>query len=179
MEHAAFDLVVDALSFAAERHSGQRRKDPAASPYINHPIALMRVLSIEARILDPVVLCSALLHDTLEDTATAPSEIAERFGGEICAVVVEVTDDKRLPKTERKRLQVEHAAQVSHAARLVKLADKICNLRDVVANPPVGWDLARCQAYFDWAAEVVDRIRGTHERLESLFEDAYAQRPAG
>ncbi len=179
MEHAAFDLVIEALTFAAERHSGQRRKDSAASPYINHPIALMRVLSMEARIRDPVVLCSALLHDTVEDTGTTPQEIAARFGPDICAVVLEVTDDKRLPKAERKRLQVEHAGQVSHAARLVKLADKICNLRDVADNPPVDWDLARCQAYFDWASEVVGQIRGTHERLEAIFDEAFARRPTG
>lgn len=179
MEHAAFALVIDALSFAAERHSGQRRKDAARSPYINHPIALMRVLSVEARIRDPLVLCAALLHDTVEDTGTRPEEIEARFGADVRAVVMEVTDDKALPKPDRKRLQIEHAPQVSHPARLVKLADKICNLRDMADNPPLGWDLARCQAYFDWAKEVVDRMRGTHERLESIFDETFARRPAG
>jgi guanosine-3',5'-bis(diphosphate) 3'-pyrophosphohydrolase len=90
---------------------------------------------------------------------------------------MEVTDDKRLPKAERKRLQVEHAAGISHAAKLIKLADKICNLRDVVQDPPVSWQLSRRQAYFDWAREVVDRIRGTHAGLEALFDAAYVRRP--
>lgn len=179
MEHNPLVLIVDALSFAAERHRGQRRKDRAASPYINHPIALMRVLTLEGGVQDPLVLCAALLHDTIEDTGTSPEEIAVRFGREIAAVVMEVTDDKRLPKAERKRLQIEHAAQVSEPARLVKLADKICNLRDVADSPPADWDLARCQAYFDWASEVVERIRGTHERLEAIFDEAFRRRPAG
>jgi GTP diphosphokinase / guanosine-3',5'-bis(diphosphate) 3'-diphosphatase len=178
MEHPTFALVVEALAFAAERHRNQRRKDPAQTPYINHPIALVRVLVLEARILDPVVLCAALLHDTVEDTGTTPNEIEARFGLAVRDVVLEVTDDKRLPKAERKRRQVIHAAGASQPARLVKLADKICNLRDVAASPPVGWDLERQWAYFDWAREVVDQIRGTHPELEDLFDAAYAQRPS-
>lgn len=178
MEHPSFSLVVEALAFAAERHRDQRRKDPALTPYINHPIALVRVLYLEARIQDPLVLCAALLHDTVEDTGTTSQEIESRFGLAVRDVVLEVTDDKRLPKSERKRLQVVHAAGTSESARLVKLADKICNLRDVAASPPVGWDLERQQAYFDWAREVVDQIRGTHAGLEALFDAAYAQRPS-
>jgi guanosine-3',5'-bis(diphosphate) 3'-pyrophosphohydrolase len=178
MEHTELSLLIDALSFAAERHRGQRRKDRVASPYINHPIALMRVLILEAGIADPLVLCAALLHDTVEDTGTTAEEIAARFGPEICAVVLEVTDDKRLSKAERKRFQVEHARQVSTPARLVKLADKICNLRDVADSPPVDWDLARCQAYFDWAQEVIGQMRGTHERLEAIFDETFGRRPS-
>ena len=177
MEPGSLTLLIEAIAFAAERHRDQRRKDPERTPYINHPIALMRVLLVEAGVEDPVVLCAALLHDTVEDTGTTPEEIEARFGAEICAVVMEVTDDKGLCKAERKRLQVEHAAGASEAARLVKLADKICNLRDVAASPPVGWDLKRQQAYFDWASRVVAQIRGTHSGLEALFDQAFARRP--
>jgi|APFre7841882724_1041349.scaffolds.fasta_scaffold82044_2 guanosine-3',5'-bis(diphosphate) 3'-pyrophosphohydrolase len=178
MEHPSFSMVVEALAFAAERHRDQRRKDPARTPYINHPIALLRVLYLEAGIHDPLVLCAALLHDTVEDTATTCEEIGAHFGLAIGEVVLEVTDDKHLPKSERKRLQVVHAAGASEPARLVKLADKICNLRDVATSPPLGWDLERQQAYFDWAREVVDQIRGTHGRLEALFDAVYARRPS-
>jgi guanosine-3',5'-bis(diphosphate) 3'-pyrophosphohydrolase len=177
VDPTAFTLVVRALSFAAERHRNQRRKDPAGTPYINHPIALMRVLSLEGGIHDPVVLCAALLHDTIEDTETTPEEIEALFGVEIRCIVQEVSDDKRLPKAERKRLQVEHAARASEAARLVKLADKICNLRDVAAEPPLGWDLERRQGYFDWANQVIAQVRGTHAALEALFDEAYGRRP--
>lgn len=169
--------IIEALGFAARKHSEQRRKDHAASPYINHPIALIEVLCNEAGITHPDVLCAALLHDTVEDTETTPEELTAVFGGRIAAIVLEVTDDKGLSKVERKRSQVERAVGASREARLVKLADKICNLRDAARTPPVGWDLGRRQAYFDWALEVVDRMRGTHSGLEALFDSAYRQRP--
>ncbi len=170
-------LLLKALAFAAHKHRDQRRKDAQASPYINHPIALADVLVNEGGIEDAAVLCAALLHDTVEDPATTPAELREAFGERIARIVAEVTDDKALPKAERKRLQVEHAASISREAKLVKLADKICNLRDVATRPPSGWDLARRREYFDWAKSVVDRLRGAHAGLEAAFDAAYARRP--
>ena len=168
--------LLKALAFAAFKHRDQRRKDPEASPYINHPIALADVLVNEGGVSDVEVLCAALLHDTVEDTATTHEELAAAFGERIAGIVAEVTDDKALPKAERKRLQIEHAAQLSPAARLVKLADKICNLRDVAERPPVSWDLARRREYFDWAKRVVDNLRGINPSLERAFDAAYAMR---
>jgi guanosine-3',5'-bis(diphosphate) 3'-pyrophosphohydrolase len=170
-------LLIDALAFAADKHRTQRRKDPEASPYINHPIALARVLSIEGHVRDARVLAAAILHDTLEDTKTTYEELHERFGPAIAAIVREVTDDKTLPTHERKRLQVEHAGDLSRRARLVKLADKTANLRDLIANAPAEWSLQRRRDYFDWAKKVVDKIRGTNKKLEHAFDDAYAGRP--
>jgi guanosine-3',5'-bis(diphosphate) 3'-pyrophosphohydrolase len=170
-------IVFKALLFAARKHRDQRRKDVEASPYINHPIALADLLCNEAGETDVTVLCSALLHDTVEDTDTTPEELELEFGPEIRDIVLEVTDDKRLPKLERKRQQVEHAKEASRSARLVKLADKTCNLRDLASSPPENWSKERIDAYYHWAKEVVDRIRGTHETLERLFDQAYANRP--
>jgi GTP diphosphokinase / guanosine-3',5'-bis(diphosphate) 3'-diphosphatase len=169
--------ILKALAFSAHKHRDQRRKDAQASPYINHPIGLANVLRNEAGICDRAVLCAALLHDTLEDTQTTPEELQGEFGLQICRIVLEVTDDKRLPRQERKRLQVEHAPHLSRRAKLVKLADKICNLRDVAQSPPAGWDLARRQQYFDWAKQVVDGLRGVHTGLERAFDKAYSLRP--
>jgi guanosine-3',5'-bis(diphosphate) 3'-pyrophosphohydrolase len=143
------DLVIRAAAFAADKHRDQRRKDVAATPYINHPLELARILSIEGGVTDAVTIAAALLHDTIEDTETTAAELEEQFGSEIRSIVEEVTDDKTLSKPDRKRMQVEHAAHASHKAKLVKLADKIANLRDVAASPPHRWDLARCQEYFD------------------------------
>jgi len=170
-------LLFQALAFAAHKHRDQRRKGPDRSPYINHPIALANVLCSEAGIADVSVLCAAVLHDTVEDTDTTPEELQRHFGREICKIVMEVTDDKRLTPAERKRLQIEHAARSSAKAKMVKLADKICNLRDVVKSPPASWDLRRQQAYFDWAKQVIDQLRGVHSGLEALFDAAYANRP--
>jgi guanosine-3',5'-bis(diphosphate) 3'-pyrophosphohydrolase len=169
-------LLLRALAFAAHKHRDQRRKDPEASPYINHPIALADVLVNEGAVRDVEVLCAALLHDTVEDTATTLQELQEVFGARVARIVAEVTDDQKLPKAERKRLQVERAAGLSPEAKLVKLADKICNLRDVAERPPASWDLARRREYFDWAKRVVDGLRGAHPALEASFDAAYGMR---
>ncbi len=174
-------VLLKALSFAAHKHRDQRRKDAEASPYINHPIALAQVLTGEGGVTDIEVLAAALLHDTIEDTATTREELECEFGGRIAAIVAEVTDDTGLPKADRKRLQIEHAAQLSDAARLVKLADKICNLRDVAGRPPAKWDLQRRREYFEWAKQVIDGLRGTPGQsmraLETAFDAAYHLKP--
>lgn len=168
-------LAMAAAAFAAMKHKDQRRKDASSSPYINHPLALANVLSNEGGVQDPVVICAALLHDTIEDTDTTQEELIRQFGPEIASVVMEVTDDKALPKAERKRLQVEHAAHISECAKLVKLADKICNLRDILASPPADWSPERKKEYFNWAAQVVQQLRGTHVHLEAVFDGVYAR----
>jgi guanosine-3',5'-bis(diphosphate) 3'-pyrophosphohydrolase len=170
-------LLLKALSFAAHKHRDQRRKDAEASPYINHPIALAEVLAAEGGVTDIEVLAAALLHDTIEDTATTGEELVREFGGRIAGMVAEVTDDTRLPKADRKRLQIEHAAGLSAGAKLVKLADKICNLRDVAERPPAKWDLQRRREYFDWAKRVIDGLRGVHPALEAAFDAAYLLKP--
>ncbi len=170
--------LLDAIAFAAERHRTQRRKDVEASPYINHPIGLAYLLASEAGVDDVVVLQAAILHDTIEDTETTRDELAARFGEAVAGVVDEVTDDKLLGKADRKRLQIEHAEHASPRAALVKLADKICNLRDLETRPPHGWSLHRQQEYFDWAKAVVDRLPAVSPRLRSMFDAAYAKRPA-
>jgi GTP diphosphokinase / guanosine-3',5'-bis(diphosphate) 3'-diphosphatase len=169
--------VLSAATFAAERHRDQRRKGKHASPYINHPLALASLLA-ERGERDPTLLMAALLHDTVEDTATSFEDIERAFGAEVADIVREVTDDKTLPKAERKRLQIEHAAHLSRRAKLVKLADKICNLRDMVHSPPTDWSLERRREYFDWARAVVEPMRGVHPELEALFDREYRGKPA-
>lgn len=169
--------LFEALAFAAHKHRKQRRKDVEASPYINHPIALARTLAVEGRVVDTETLIAAVLHDTVEDTDTTFEEIRSMFGAKVADTVREVTDDRRLDKPERKRLQIEHAPHMSKRAALVKLADKTSNLRDVVANPPRGWPLARRREYFDWAKAVVDQLPPVSKRLRAAFDEAYSKRP--
>jgi guanosine-3',5'-bis(diphosphate) 3'-pyrophosphohydrolase len=177
IEESNLKLLLKALAFSAHKHKDQRRKDVEASPYINHPIALADVLCNEGHVTDVQVICGALLHDTVEDTATTPEELEREFGKVIRDIVMDVTDDKTRTKDERKRLQIEHAAHISDKSKLVKLADKICNLRDVANCPPAGWELERRQQYFDWAKDVVDQLRGVHPDLEAVFDQAYSDRP--
>lgn len=170
-------LILKAADFAAHKHRDQRRKGIDASPYINHPIDLANILRNEGGVTDPVILAAALLHDTLEDTETSWEELRGQFGEEIADIVAEVTDTKWLSKDARKRLQISKASHSSLRARAVKIADKISNLRDILANPPPDWPLERKQAYFDWAKQVVDGVRGSYPELEQRFDALYRQRP--
>jgi guanosine-3',5'-bis(diphosphate) 3'-pyrophosphohydrolase len=162
-------LLLEALSFAADKHRDQRRKDSHASPYINHPIQVAHILSSVGLVNDEVVVAAALLHDTVEDTDTSPEELAERFGTKISGLVSEMTDDKTLPKEERKKFQIEHAPSLSVEATLVKLCDKICNVSDVTVNPPADWDMDRRRKYFEWSKAVVDRCPRVDTPLYSRF----------
>lgn len=177
IEESDLKLILKALEFSARKHKNQRRKDVEASPYINHPISLANILCNEAHVTDVNVICGALLHDTIEDTETEPEELEDEFGVEIKDIVMDVTDDTSLHRHERKQAQIDHAPHISREAKLVKLADKISNLRDVSSNPPPSWSLDRRQEYFEWAKKVIDQLRGTDAPLESIFDAAYAQKP--
>ena len=170
-------MLLKALAFAAHKHKDERRKDVDSSPYINHPISLANILCNEGHVSDTDVICAALLHDTVEDTDTTAEELEQEFGTVIRSIVMDVTDDKTLAKAVRKQRQIDHAAHISDQAKLVKLADKISNLRDVAGNPPSEWSVERRQEYFDWAKAVIDQIRGVHGPLEDLFDSEHANRP--
>jgi (p)ppGpp synthase/HD superfamily hydrolase len=172
-------LVVRALEFAARRHSAQRRKGLAAEPYVNHLAEVARLLAEagggpDGR-PDAELVAAGLLHDTLEDTATQAAELEREFGPIVLGLVQEVTDDKSLPRQERKRLQVETSRAKSARARMIKIADKTSNLRSILASPPVGWNRRRRLEYFRWAAQVVDRCRGVSPELEAAFDRAWAE----
>lgn len=164
-------LMLRALDFSARRHQDQRRKDHKATPYINHPIAVAYIITNIGGVHDLPTVMAAILHDTIEDTATTAAELEEEFGARVRAIVEEVTDDKRLPKERRKQLQIEHAATASQAARCVKLADKIANLQDLANSPPAGWALNRKREYVEWSEAVINRLRGTNAALERHFDE--------
>jgi guanosine-3',5'-bis(diphosphate) 3'-pyrophosphohydrolase len=163
-------LFLTALKFAAVKHSNQRRKNREATPYINHPIEVAEILWKIGGVRDMVIIIGALLHDTLEDTDATPLEIKNLFGAEVLTLVEEVTDDKALPKQQRKRLQIETAAYKSSRAKQVKLADKICNAHDIGYSPPQGWPLKRCERYLDWTEQVVVGLRGINPKLELHYD---------
>ncbi|MEB3323050.1 MAG: HD domain-containing protein [Synechococcaceae cyanobacterium] len=167
--------LLRALAFAATKHRDQRRKDAEASPYINHPIAVAHVLAVEGGVTDRDILVAAVLHDTVEDTETSFAELEAGFGTDVTRLVRELTDDKSLPKDERKRRQVRHATAASPGAKQIKLADKICNVRDITDTPPADWPVERRLAYLAWAREVVDGCRGTNAALERAFDAALAR----
>lgn len=162
--------ILDAAAFAADKHKDQTRKGNG-QPYINHPIEVANLLVRIGGVNDTDMITAALLHDTVEDSDVTFDEVEKRFGARVAGFVRELTDDKSLPKAERKRLQVEHAPHMTHEAKQIKLADKISNVRDVTENPPEGWDMRRRREYIEWGQKVVAGLRGTNEGLEQLFDE--------
>ena len=145
-------------------------KDKFSTPYVNHPIAVSLVISEIGGIKDPEVLAAALLHDTIEKTETTVEELEAEFGKQVSEYVVEVSDDKSLPKEERKRKQIENAKYLSKGAALIKLGDKISNAKDIIYDPPDNWDKNRRREYLDWAVEVISNCPKVNEALENTFK---------
>jgi guanosine-3',5'-bis(diphosphate) 3'-pyrophosphohydrolase len=171
----AVQAVLKAAHFAAKRHAGQRRKGAAAEPYINHLLEVAELVASALAEPGTNLIIAALLHDTVEDAEVMKDELVERFGGDVADLVMEVTDDKSLPKAERKRLQIVHASQISGRAQVIKLADKISNLRGILASPPADWSGERKREYFDWAKQVVNGLSAPNQMLKAEFERLYGQ----
>lgn len=169
---SAESKLLQAAAFAAGKHTSQRRKNVDASPYINHPIEVATLLATDGGITDVELLMAAILHDTVEDTETSFAEIAELFGADVKDLVAEVTDDKSLEKHRRKQLQIEHAAHKTDRVKQLKIADKTCNIRDIDADNPNGWELGRKLQYLDWAEQVVQHCRGINAALDARFDEA-------
>lgn len=167
-------IVLSAAEFAAAKHRDQRRKGKSARPYIGHCIEVARIIADVGNVDDPEILAAALLHDTVEDTETVPEEIRAQFGRNIESLVAEVTDDKKLLDTERKRLQVVNAPHKSSGAKLIKLADKTSNVREIGADPPTSWDVDRRLKYFAWAEEVVNALGEVNSAMEKRFRETLA-----
>ena len=169
-------LITRAAHFAAQRHTHQRRKGELAEPYINHLTDVAVRLAEATHGNDPELIAAGLLHDTIEDQGVTHAELAQHFGTDVANLVSEVTDDKSLPKAERKRMQVVHASHASVRARMLKLSDKCSNLQSILVSPPPDWSTQRRLEYFDWARDVVAGCRGVNARLESEFDAHYARR---
>jgi GTP diphosphokinase / guanosine-3',5'-bis(diphosphate) 3'-diphosphatase len=165
--------IVRALDFAAWAHSAQRRKGGAREPYVNHLTEVARLVAQATGGEDDTLIIAALLHDVLEDQSMHVNYemLVGNFGRQVAKIVCEVTDDKLLPRAERKRLQVVHAPHLSRRARILKIADKAANLNSILQTPPKGWSAKRKSEYFAWAAEVVDGCRGVNPWIEAVFDE--------
>ena len=168
-------MLARAYAFAAARHGGHRRKGLAQEPYVNHLVEVAELVAEATGGDDPALVAAAVLHDVVEDTRTTAEEVRDGFGEDVAALVLEVTDDKSLPKAERKRLQVVEAPRKSPRAKVLKLADKISNVKALLVSPPADWPLERKREYLGWAREVVAGLRGACPRLEAEFDAAAAR----
>jgi guanosine-3',5'-bis(diphosphate) 3'-pyrophosphohydrolase len=163
-------ILLKAAHYAARKHQGQTRKGENAAPYINHPIEVASLIAEIGVIENETVLAAALLHDTVEDTDATAEELRELFGEKVTSIVLEVTDDKSIPKAERKQIQVDQAAGLSFEAKLIRIADKISNIKDITYSPPKRWSKKRRKKYLDWAEKVVNQCTNTNPALENHFK---------
>lgn len=163
--------LLHAASFSAQKHKLQKRKGELGEPYINHPLEVANMLANIGGVDDIDILMAAILHDTVEDCDVTEQELRDLYGDTVTGYVLEVTDDKSLPKAERKQAQIEHAPHLSQGAKAVKLADKISNIRDVTNNPPADWPLERRREYIEWGSNVVAGLRGVNPALEAYFDE--------
>ena len=162
------NLVLKATQFAALKHCDQRRKD-GKTPYIIHPISVAMILAEIGSIEDLEILSAALLHDTLEDTDTSAHELDKNFGSRVRIIVEELTDNDMLTFSQSKQMQIENAPYLSKNATLVRIADKISNVSDVIENPPPEWNQKRCNKYVDWAEAVMNNCQKVNQDLENHF----------
>jgi HD domain len=176
-KHIMNDLisVMRAADAAARWHVDQRRKGVAQEPYLNHLLEVASLVTDATNGTDSNATIAALLHDVVEDTKVTAKTISDEFGTHVAEIVLEVSDDKSLPKDERKRLQVENAPKKSREAKLIKLADKTSNLRAVANSPATNWSAERRLEYVVWSKRVVAGLRGTSPWLEGQFDDAADQ----
>ncbi|EGG22547.1 guanosine-3',5'-bis(diphosphate) 3'-diphosphatase [Cavenderia fasciculata] len=173
MEIIVLKEVITTVDFAAKKHRDQRRKDKHSSPYINHPIGVaLNVINV-GQYYDVATVQAALLHDTVEDTDCTEEEIRKEFGSEVASIVMDVTDDKSLSKVDRKKFQVSHAPHIQDKSKIVKMADKLYNLSDIIKNAPPSWSLLTIQGYFVWGKKVCDGLRGVNASLEEALDQLF------
>jgi guanosine-3',5'-bis(diphosphate) 3'-pyrophosphohydrolase len=164
-------MVSEAALFAAQRHSGTVRKGRGNEPYVNHLAEVANLVSEASGGADAELIAAAWLHDTIEDTETTREELAERFSVRVAALVVEVSDDMGLPTDERRRLQVVAAPHKSPDAKLIKIADKISNIRGRMVSEPSEDERADLADYVGWAEQVVSGCRGGNAWLDRTFDE--------
>ena len=169
-------LLLRVAVFAGRVHATHRRKGASGEPYVNHVLEVAQILAEHDA--PPEAVIAGLLHDTVEDSDQDPEPITHErlvaeFGETVARIVAEATDDKSLPKETRKALQVKHAPHKSDAAKMLKLADKISNLRAITASPPAGWDHGRRVEYVGWAGRVAAGLKGVNPALDALFDATY------
>jgi guanosine-3',5'-bis(diphosphate) 3'-pyrophosphohydrolase len=161
--------VLEALDFAAYRHRFDKTKND--EPYINHVLDVCKLISVVGEESDDEVLIAAALHDTVEKTATKPNDINFQFGENVFQLVMEVTDHSTGNDTDKFSQQLQRIDSLSKKARLIKLADKISNVKSLLSFPPAGWDLEKRSLYINWADKIIHALSGTNDKLETYYNE--------
>lgn len=165
-------MIMEAVKYSSVCHRNQRRKDSGKTPYINHPIEAAEFLTSHS-VTDCDTIIGTLLHDVIEDTDGTYDEIKARFGENVAKFVMECSDDKKLNKIMRKRLQIKHAASISDQAKLIKLADKYSNISGLLETPPKSWSKEEITGYVTWGLAVCERLYGVNDSIDTAVRDLF------
>jgi guanosine-3',5'-bis(diphosphate) 3'-pyrophosphohydrolase len=157
--------LLEALDFAAVRHSAQRRKGPDAAPYVNHLIEVASLVANVGGVVDLDVLIAAVLHDVLEDTPTTADEVTERFGTRVCAFVQALSDDKSLPRRRRREIALEELPAAEPLVHVIKLADLASNIKLLPSN----WTDDRKREYLQWSEHAATICSPSCQPLAELY----------
>lgn len=168
---SSIQLISEAAELAAQRHTGTPRKARPNEPYVNHLAEVANLLATATDGADAELVAAGWLHDTVEDTETSREELAQTFSDRVASLVTECTDDMNLPKTERRQKQIEDAPHKSPGAKLIKIADKISNIRARIVPDPSKEQRDDLADYVSWAEKVVAGCRGVNARLDTTFDE--------
>lgn len=157
--------LLEALDFAAQRHSAQRRKGPDAAPYVNHLIEVATLVACVGQVDDVEVLMAAVLHDVLEDTATTAAEVEQRFGARVLALVEALSDDKSLPRSRRREITLEELPETDALVKIIKLADLSSNIKLL----PQTWSDERKLEYLEWSERAATICSVECQALADLY----------
>lgn len=166
LDDAEIDLILAAIEFATDKHKDQVRKNKDKSPYITHPLLVTLYLVEDGKVRDSQLITAALLHDTVSDSVATSDEIQKKFGKQVALYVGEMTEDKGAPRAERKRRQVIAAAHQSLGAAQIRMADQLCNLKELRTTPPEDWNRTRIDEYYHWSQSVLDRLPTANPELK-------------
>jgi guanosine-3',5'-bis(diphosphate) 3'-pyrophosphohydrolase len=157
--------LLEALDFAAQRHSAQRRKGPDAAPYVNHLIEVAMLVASVAQVDDVEVLIAAVLHDVLEDTPTTAAEVESLFGARVCSLVQALSDDKSLPRRKRREIALAELPDTDGLVKVIKLADLSSNIKLL----PPNWSEERKFEYLEWSERAATICSSECQPLAQLY----------
>lgn len=161
-----------AVQWSAQQHRGQTRKD-GKTPYIQHPIAVARSLEQEGGVTDEDVIIASLLHDVIEDTGATRGQVANLFGERVAGIVSELTKDPNATQAEQKQAEIDK--DWSPEAGVVKIGDKLSNIRDVISAPPVDWDYQKRLRFLSHALAVVEAMKSPNPAMVAAFMQQYRE----
>jgi len=165
------EAVLGAAIFATEKHKSQVRSNEKKTPYIIHPIEVADLVMKIGHVYDKDVLITALLHDVMDDTQTTYEQITSLYGTKVSSYLEEMTSKQGLSLKEQKKQQIMQAFRQNPSVAIIKLSDKLSNLKTLATSPPPSWSRDRIDQYFQWAQTVIENLPESNQLLKKAVKN--------